>query len=651
MSIHAKKVLIGALSCLLALCALPALAVEDASQVSQPIPAENTSTVSQVWAAASDVEREHWRKSVAATPRPTKGCFQAHYPDIQWRPVPCDYRPRKIRLPSEGTGVRVETVGDSSGDMMAQVTGGITQAEGSFDSVSTTGETDSAAGAGKYSLQLNTEFFNTSLCTGAGANCQGWAQFIYDDDGSTSIQYWMIKIGAPGTSCPTPHHVGTCAANSVYTDGWCPFTLGSPAFGYCAVNSPVAHASAVAPTALASVVLQGNAHVGAVSESVTATVSGTATTATGGNYFPDLGTNWHEAEFNVFGACCSSVANFDANTTLVVRVGVDSGVSVGPGCDFRSYTAETNNLSIIGTTSTPPHNGHPSLVFTESNSGTPNPSCSAGVSIGDTHITTFDGVHYDFQASGDYLLAEVANEFTVQARQASGAPQWPNAAVNKALAVQMGKTRVAFYVEPSRMEVDGAGHAIDDGQTLMLKDGVQIRRQGNMYTASDKHGNRVRAVLYRNWLDAAVLVGHAPSRVLGLLGNPAGDGTSLETSTGARMAAPIAFSDLYGIFASSWRVPPAQSLFAGEERVKFGIPARPFFAHNLPPEAAARARALCQREGVKDEYLIEDCTLDTVVLNNKAAARAFIAGPTRVRTVIKPAFVEPRACDKACERD
>ena len=67
--------------------------------------------------------------------------------------------PRKLRLPNGGGGVRLETVGDSNGDMMAQVTGGITQAEGSFDSVSTTGETDSLSGAGKYSLQLNTGIF------------------------------------------------------------------------------------------------------------------------------------------------------------------------------------------------------------------------------------------------------------------------------------------------------------------------------------------------------------------------------------------------------------------------------------------------------------------------------------------------------------
>jgi hypothetical protein len=33
-------------------------------------------------------------------------------------------------------------------------------------------------------------------------------------------------------------------------------------------------------------------------------------------------------------------------------------------------------------------------------------------------------------------------EFIVQARQVSGAPTWPNASVNKAVAVQTGKNRV-----------------------------------------------------------------------------------------------------------------------------------------------------------------------------------------------------------------
>jgi hypothetical protein len=651
MTIKASKGLMAISWCLATLGASMALAAEQAPQASRQPPMEETIRAQRAWTAASEVEREHWRHTIAEAARPTRGCFRTAFPDTQWHPVPCDYSRRKLRLPNGGSGVRLETVGGTSGDMTAQVPGGITQALGSFDSVSTTGASDSLAGAGKYSLQINTEFFDTSVCSGSGAGsvCKGWEQFVFDEDGSSSMQYWLIDYGPPAYTCPAPHGA-SCDGIYVYTDGWCEFAL----YGrtYCATNSPVHSTSAAAPTALATVKVQGKAAVGAGStDSLVASVGGAAVTVDGGNFFPDLATKWHEAEFNVFGAGNSSKVNFDANSTLVVRVGVDSGVNVGPGCDFHSFTAETNNLSIIDTTFTPLHNGHPSLVFTESNTGTPDPSCSAGVSIGDTHLTTFDGVHYDFQAAGEFLLAEVGKELTVQARQASGAPQWPNAAVNKAVALRMGKTRIAFYVEPARVEVNGATRAVENGQTLMLDDGVQLRRQGNVYTASDKHGNRVRATLNNNWLDAAVLVGHAPSQVRGLLGNPAGDGKSLATSAGARVPVTVTFNDFYGVFGSSWRVPPEQSLFGREGRINFSIPARPFYAQDLPQEAAARARAMCEREGVKDKELFEDCVLDTVVLNDKAAARAFVFRPTRLHTVFKPVFTEPAPCDKSCRRE
>ena len=643
MANHSMKRLAAALSCLSALCPLRALAqqappAEPAASAASAAPiAEN-----RAFAAASEAERETWRQAIANSPRPGRGCFRADFPDTQWHTVPCDYARRKLRLPNGGGGVRLETVGGASNDMMAKVPGGITQAEGSFDSVSTTGATDSLAGAGKYSLQINTEFFDTAVCSGhgSGSSCLGWEQFVFDYDGSTSMQYWLIDYGPPSYTCPSPHGA-SCDGTYVYTDGWCEFAL----YGrtYCAVNSATLHAAAAAPTALASVKVQGNAAVGSGGiDSFTATVSGAGTTASGGNYFSDLATKWHAAEFNVFGYGNSSEVNFDPGTTLVVRVGVDSGASAAPGCDFKSFTAETNNLSIIDTASVPPHNGHPSLVFTESNTGTPDPSCSAGVSVGDTHLTTFDGVHYDFQASGDFLLAEVLNEFTVQVRQASGAPQWPNAAVNKVVAVRMGRTRVVFSVEPASVVVNGVATPGNFERPLMLANGVQLRRQGNVYTVSDRLGNRVRATLNSNWIDTGVMIGHTPSHVRGLLGNPGGDGASLLTSTGKRIPAPVAFKVLYSAISSGWRVAPRQSLLGSGHGVKYGIPSRPFYAQDLPPDFAERARALCQQAGVQDKQRFEDCVLDVAVLKDEAAVKAFVGNTPGQGSVPKPVFGSPQ---------
>ena len=637
MAKHALKRLVVVSACLTALFPHRVSAQQAASAASAPPIVEN-----RAFAAASEEARQNWRKALAETPRPSRGCFRAEFPDTQWHAVPCDYARRPLRLPLSGGGIRLETVGGSSNDMMAQVPGGITQAEGSFDSVATTGATDSLAGAGKYSLQINTEFFDTSVCTGhgTGSACLGWEQFVFDPDGTTSMQYWIIDYGPPGYTCPAPHGA-SCDGTFVYTDGWCEFPIGGRT--YCATNSPTTNAGAVAPTALANVKVQGNAAVGAGgTDSFTATVSGTATSVNGGNFFSDLGTKWHEAEFNVFGFGNSSRVNFDPNTTLVVRVGVDSGSSAAPGCTFDSFTAETNNLSIIDTAATPPHNGHPSLVFTESNTGTPDPSCSAGASVGDTHLTTFDGVHYDFQASGDFLLAEVLGEFTVQVRQASGAPQWPDAAVNKVVAVRMGRTRIVFSVEPARVLVNGVAAPGGIERPLMLANDVQLRRQGNVYTASDKYGNRVRATLNSNWIDAGVMIGHTPSHVRGLLGNPGGDGASLSTSTGKRIAAPVDFKVLYGAISSGWRVAPGKSLLGKGRVVKYGIPKRPFYAQDLPPDLAKRGHALCERAGVQDKQALEDCVLDVAVLKDEAAVRAYVGIVPGQGTAPRPVHGAPQ---------
>src|SRR5215831_13925609 len=101
---------------------------------------------------------------------------------------------------------------------------------------------------------------------------------------------------------------------------------------------------------------------------------------------------------------------------------------------------------------------------------------------------------YDFQAGGDFVLLS-ASDFVVQTRQESGAPSWPNTSVNKAVATQMGKTRVAIYIEPTRLVIDGQSHDVGDGKTLLLPSGVQVSRQGNRYAITSRNGDSVRTVL------------------------------------------------------------------------------------------------------------------------------------------------------------
>ncbi|MDQ2834355.1 MAG: VWD domain-containing protein [Acidobacteriota bacterium] len=330
-------------------------------------------------------------------------------------------------------------------------------------------------------------------------------------------------------------------------------------------------------------------------------------------------------------------ASFNTGSTIVVRASVNSGTTNAPTCDGEGFTRETNNMVLVGTTEVPSITMWPSLVFTESNAaGSTVVPCASAVSVGDTHMTTFDGLHYDFQAYGEFVLAQDGANFTVQTRQAPGPPQYPNTAINKAVAMQMGKTRVAIYIEPTRLTIDGAANNLADGKTIVLPTGVQVSRLGNMYAVSSDNGDSVRATVQSQWLDVAVGLGHAPlTETRGLLGNPKGRAQVLATSNGAILKTPISFADLYHTYADSWRVRPNESLFTEQMTIKAGIPLKPFFASDLDPHASARALARCKAAGVRGESLLEDCALDTTVLNDEKATRVFVhASPPRL--VVKP---------------
>jgi hypothetical protein len=582
-------------------------------------------------------EREIWDRAILQTKRPSTGCFVATFPDTQWRPVACGVPPRKPYFPKHRDAIRTETVGGSGKDFVAEATGHITWARGSFDSVS--GVT--ADSADSYSLQLNTDNLMTTACSGApNSNCAGFEQFVYDSaSGSGLIQYWLKNYGPQGSSCPMPRGAN-CQDGEVHTDGWCPQSSPDPADTdvYCAVNSPNAAVVGSQPLeALDQLRLRGEAPAGGAKDRVTVAVGGAAMSADGQNYFPDLGSKWQIAEFNVFGNCCGEQVTFNSGSTVVVRTSIDSGATTGPKCHGISFTAESNNLTLVATTETPSTSGLPSLIFTESNvPGSTEASCADAISIGDTHLTTFDGLHYDFQASGEFVLVEDSSGFVVQTRQASGAPAWPDAAINKAVATKMSGARVAIYIEPIRLVINDETKTLADGVAIVLPSGVQVARRGNQYVISDDGGDSVRATLNTTWIDVAVGLGHGPPEsVRGLLASTGGKANALVTSTGSILSQPISFGDLYHTYANSWRVRRGQSLFADSSSINAGIPSKPFFASQLNHAVYERALAVCKAAGVRNKDLIDDCVLDSAVLNDRTAAGAFVHG-ARPRLAIKP---------------
>jgi hypothetical protein len=405
---------------------------------------------------------------------------------------------------------------------------------------------------------------------------------------------------------------------------------------------------------LATVRLTGQA--AGAGDTVTLTVGDTVYSAPGDSNIPDLGQHWQIAEFNIFGNGDASEAVFNTGSTLVVRTVVDSGTTSPPTCDQQGFTGETNNLTLTSTAIPPPENAPvylmashlpvlpgypaspfgPSLVFTESNAdGVVQVDCADALTIGDTHLTTFSGLHYDFQASGDFVLLDSAG-FSVHVRQVSGAPTWPNTAINKAIVAQMDGTRVEIYVEPERLYVDGKPTTVADDEPLLLPTGVQVVHHGSEYDITGAGGNAVRATLYGVFIDATVGLGKTPSpHAGGLLGTPGASAVQLVTADGAILKEPVSFSDLYNKYGESWRVPAAKRLFTEEIRTTAGNPDAPIFAQDLTSDQKAHALAACKAAGIVNQDLLDDCTLDTTVLHDDVAVNAFTKVHAPIR-VIRP---------------
>jgi hypothetical protein len=581
--------------------------------------------------------RQGWHKSMLLKPAPKKGCFTATYPETTWREVPCKpSKPHKPYPPHRGGISRLDTVGGAGPDFSATVTGHISQAEGSFDSV--TGVTSTNA----YSLQLNTDFFSTSACSGSPnpATCSGWEQFVYPSSGGGFIQYWLINYGPTGTLCPTPRH--TSCGGFVYSDGWCEFALYGAV--YCAIDGVNELGAPAEPmTSLGQLRVAGAAAGagGAANDQMIVTVGGTPPfMATGDNHFPDMGSHWQEAEFNVFGDGGGSQAVFNSGANLQVRTEVISGTNLGPGCDLRSWTAESTNLTLVNSPPLMPAPlPAPALVFAQSNPAAAGAAatCADAVSIGDTHLHTFNGLFYDFQAAGDFVLAEVAPGFEVQTRQVSGAPTWPDATVNKAVAARFGKARVAICPAPmgseasERVFVDAKPTPVADGQTLGLPEGGGITRHGNVYQMFGADGNSVRATVNAyngtTWMDVNVGLGHWPSTAKGLIANVDGDVNQIATRDNFVLTNPFNFDELYHRFADSWRVEEKQSLLSvcnAGMTIERGIPTRPFYARDLEANVREKALGVCKAAGVMPGALLDACTLDVAVIGQDAAAKVYV---------------------------
>jgi hypothetical protein len=343
-----------------------------------------------------------------------------------------------------------------------------------------------------------------------------------------------------------------------------------------------------------------------------------------------LGSGWTGVEYGIYGDCCSVETFFTATTTatIKVRVAVVNGTTNAPTCatSFNGTTAETNNLNLTGACTTV-SGANPAIVYTMSGGG----SLPAGVSVGDPHLTTFHGAHYDFQHSGEYILAEADPDFQVQVRQVIiTPPNKPAIAYNVGGAVKMGQDR--FAVTLKGVEIDGQARVIPNGETIRLADDVTVDHRENVYTISRPLGDIVHVNTYNDHVDVSVTIGATnAASVRGLL---VGSGDVRVPFVG-RDKKPVSLQTLSGMseFIESWRVEAKESLFSDEGRPTPSGPVESLTVAKLDPAKAAEARKQCIARGVKEPTALEDCTLDVSVIGRPELANRFVFAP-KVRVVV-----------------
>ena len=290
-----------------------------------------------------------------------KQCLLLAFIDLTAQPIP--FTPRHGALPY--------TVGNGN-DYFANVGSNLlSSVTGSFRVVS------GLTSISNYSLQLNTDHFSTSACNNSSdPSCRGWVQFIYSKSPSeVLIESWLIDWGS--STCPS---------------GWTSYNNGGELD--CYINSPTTSSSVPLIADWPYIDLEGQT-TSSTNEVTFYSGEGSASAESSDSVL-DLSQGWNEAEFNVFGNCCSEQANLNSDTSFVVQMSLDDGTTTAPTPGSGGFTGETNSLSLVGSACPVAGSSYesPYLQFMESNDPSATETCGTGGADGNFVPTPYSSGTY-----------------------------------------------------------------------------------------------------------------------------------------------------------------------------------------------------------------------------------------------------------------
>jgi hypothetical protein len=323
--------------------------------------------------------RQAWRETMHHVSTYDTGCFHASYPSTQWEKVECGDAPAyRSALPKLRGNKQTETVAGNWFDYVAQAPSGhlLSSALGSFPTVTGVtsektvnvefngGFSSGETGPNEYTLQVNTNFANTAACDGY-TYCFAWQQYVVSTGGPTEvfIEYWLINYGV--------HDGNKNICPNGFEDIGQSFLFGGQG-DMCVQNTPSTTVYKNGPipiTQLATLQLSGSAQANGT-DRATATYNGEAYAATVKDSFTDIASGWTQAEFNVLGDGGGARSDFNAGSSVTVKIALTDASTAKPTCvppaKEEGTTGETNNLTPrMGCTAT--GGSSPYIQFIESN--------------------------------------------------------------------------------------------------------------------------------------------------------------------------------------------------------------------------------------------------------------------------------------------
>lgn len=246
-------------------------------------------------------------------------------------------------------------------------------------------------------------------------------------------------------------------------------------------------------------------------------------------------------------------------------------------------------------------------------------------SHGDVHIRTMDGLSYDFQAAGDFVLFQSTNgEAVVQSRQEMW-EQNPKVSVNRAGAMRVMSDTIQLYLLPTKaFYVNGQLTDLPTARMTLPGGGViepmQSGSKSMLMVYWPNNSLVARMVWYsNNTMDVEVRRDLPAQRTYeGLIGNLDGNRANDLHVRGGAVLDPKPTNDSIALVGESWRVRGNESLFTRAHPAPTGVAVQnqPGIA-DLDADARRAANEACKAGGISDATALRHCIYDVAATGDK----------------------------------